>query len=80
MIKSLILVFPLLTLNFSPQISESNKINEIIITNPAPDCFEDFMDTWFIEFHQMQNNGHDMNSADRGAAKEAMQVLDACQE
>ena len=76
--KYLLLMLPLLGA-FQPNVSTNkNELNEIIITQPTDECFDELMYTWFIQFHKMQEDGQDMNHADQKAAMEAINMFNKC--
>ncbi|MDH5476036.1 MAG: hypothetical protein OEX22_10125 [Cyclobacteriaceae bacterium] len=72
-IFSVVLMFT--NFNTPPQ-----QLNEIILSDSNDECFEDTMETWFIEFNETQENGASMTEADEKASLLAIASFNDCHE
>lgn len=57
------------------QASDSTQMASILTVD---DCFEKKMELWFTRFHQLQNDGLDMNKAHRQAIASVSHELRHC--
>lgn len=69
--------FVLLFTNFN---TPPENLNDVITSGPIDECFDNTMETWFIEFNESQERGADMSEADNAAAKTALANFDDCQQ
>lgn len=56
-----------------------DQLNKMMAEQPLDDCYDNTMDTWFIEFNTNQEEGVTMQEADKKAAAKALGEFDECQ-
>ncbi len=67
--------FAMMFTNYSNPVT---RLNDLMADQPIDDCYDNTMETWFIEFNNTQDEGITMEEADQRAAEKAINQFDEC--
>lgn len=71
-----IIGFVLLFTNYNQ--SASSQFSEVIAAENIDECYDETMNSWFIEFNNNQESGASMSEADEKASEKALSGYDNC--